>query len=188
MAMKRVSSTSRRNMLQLPQAAVLCYLLLPSLVCDNLRCYFSLLQLKDETVELVPTECPPEELCFKAHGRYGNQSSLTARGCMARKDCSQVHSARVKGNIYRITYSCCERPYCNSCPGVGEETLFVTVTLLTAAVMGVIMWLQTPESGASIRDQVQKMKWADPQHWAMQRIWCGEYALCDHTEANTRGC
>ncbi|XP_041794611.1 protein Bouncer-like [Chelmon rostratus] len=127
---------SRPNTLQLLRVAVLWfYLFLPSLLCDNLLCYFSPILEKEKTVELIVTECPPDELCFKADGRYGNHSALSARGCMAKKDCSQVHSIRLKGTIYSMSYSCCDRPYCNSCPGVTARSFYFTITLLTVGVM-----------------------------------------------------
>ncbi|XP_059191676.1 protein Bouncer-like isoform X2 [Centropristis striata] len=125
----------RSNMSQLLQVVVLwLYLLLPSLLCDNLRCYYSPILEKEKKFEFIVTECPPEELCFKADGRYGNHSALSARGCMAKRDCSQVHSLRLKGTVYTMSYSCCDKPYCNSCPGVTSTSLYITATLLTVAV------------------------------------------------------
>ncbi|KAM3609136.1 uncharacterized protein V6R79_010048 [Siganus canaliculatus] len=124
------------TMQQLLHAAVLwLYLLLPSLLCDNLRCYYSPILDKDDKFELIETECPPDELCFKADGRYGNHSALSARGCMAKKDCAQVHRLRLKGTDYTMTYDCCDQPYCNSCPGVAARCCSIIVSLLTAAVM-----------------------------------------------------
>ncbi|XP_039663662.1 protein Bouncer isoform X2 [Perca fluviatilis] len=124
------------NMLQLLHVAVLWfYLLLPSMLCDNLHCYYSYIQEKEGTVELIVTECPPDELCFKANGRYGNHSILSARGCMAEGDCSQVHSLTFKGTVYKMSYDCCDWPYCNSCPGVTPKSLYFTVTLVIVAAM-----------------------------------------------------
>ncbi len=128
--------TCRPNMLHFLRVAVLwLYFLLPSLLCDNLLCYFSPIMEKESTFELIVTECPPDELCFKADGRYGNYSALSARGCMAKKECSQVHSLRFKGTIYSMSYGCCDRPYCNFCPTVTAESLYITFTLLTVAVI-----------------------------------------------------
>ncbi|XP_056272163.1 protein Bouncer [Pseudoliparis swirei] len=125
----------RPNMLQLLHFAVLCFfLLLPSVLCDNLFCYYSPI-LEEKKFELIVTECPPDELCFKAEGLYGNYSALSARGCMAKTACSQEHSLRLKGTVYSMSYSCCESPYCNSCPGATAKSLYVTVTLMTVALM-----------------------------------------------------
>nr|XP_046249420.1 protein Bouncer isoform X2 [Scatophagus argus] len=127
---------SRPSMLQLLHVAVLWFcLLLPSLLCDNLLCYYSPILEKEKTFELIVTECPPDELCFKADGRYGNHSALSASGCMAERDCSQVHSIRLKGTMYAMSYSCCDWSYCNSCPGVAARSLYISVSLLTVAVM-----------------------------------------------------
>ncbi|XP_049929331.1 protein Bouncer-like isoform X1 [Epinephelus moara] len=126
----------RPNTLQLVHVAMLWfYLLLPSLLCDNLLCYYSPVLEKEKTSELIVTECPSDELCYKADGRYGNHSALSARGCMAKQDCSQVHSVRHKGTVYTMSYACCDTPHCNSCPGVAATSLYITVTLLTVAVM-----------------------------------------------------
>ncbi|XP_056243111.1 protein Bouncer-like [Seriola aureovittata] len=123
-------------MLQVLHVSVLWfYLLLPSLLCDNLLCYYSPILEKEETVQLIVTECPPSEHCFKADGRYGNHSALSARGCMAEKDCSQVHKIRLRGTVYIMSYACCDKPYCNSCLAVKANLLSITVTLVTVAVM-----------------------------------------------------
>ncbi|XP_027128866.1 protein Bouncer [Larimichthys crocea] len=126
----------RWNMLQLLHVSVLWfYLLLPSLLCDNLYCYFSPILENEFKFELIVTVCPPDELCFKADGRYGNHSALSARGCMPKKDCSQVHSLSLRGTVYTMSYGCCDQPYCNSCPGVTAKSLYITLTLVTVAVM-----------------------------------------------------
>lgn len=130
------SSPCRLVMLQLLRVALLwLYLLLPSLLCDNLLCYFSPLLEKEVSFEFIATECPPGELCFKANGRYGNHSVLSGRGCMARKACSQTHSIRYKGSVFIMSYSCCDWPYCNSCSGVAARTFCIAAALLTAALM-----------------------------------------------------
>uniref|UniRef100_A0A3P8W2A0 Uncharacterized protein n=1 Tax=Cynoglossus semilaevis TaxID=244447 RepID=A0A3P8W2A0_CYNSE len=66
---------------------------------------------KQKSFKPIVTECPPDELCFRADGRFGNHSALSARGCMAKKDCSQVHKLRFKGSVYTMSYACCEGPY-----------------------------------------------------------------------------
>lgn len=110
-------------------------LLLPSLLCDGLLCYFSPLLEKEVPFDFVVTECPPEELCFEAEGRYGNHSVLTGRGCMAREECGRSHSIRYKGSAFHMSYSCCEAAYCNSCPAAAAQTLCIAAALLTAALM-----------------------------------------------------
>uniref|UniRef100_A0A3B5AMA5 UPAR/Ly6 domain-containing protein n=1 Tax=Stegastes partitus TaxID=144197 RepID=A0A3B5AMA5_9TELE len=76
------------------------------------------------TFELVVTECPPNEHCFKAEGRYGNHSALSARGCMLEDDCSQKHNISIKGTVYTMSYACCDWPYCNSCLGITANPLY----------------------------------------------------------------
>ncbi|XP_034001808.1 protein Bouncer-like isoform X1 [Trematomus bernacchii] len=128
------------NMSQLLQAAALwIYLLLPSLLCANMRCYYSPILEKGDKFDLIVSECRPDEICFKADGRYGNYSALSARGCMAKKGCSRVHKIRIRGTFYTMSYGCCDSPYCNSCPGVFAKPLVITLTLLTVAVMAGIL-------------------------------------------------
>ncbi|XP_040894875.1 protein Bouncer-like [Toxotes jaculatrix] len=123
-------------MLQLLHVSVLwIYLHLPSLLCDNLLCYYSPILEKEKTFKFIVTECPPDEMCFKADGRYGNHSALSARGCMAEKDCSQMHELRLKGTVYIMSYACCDRPYCNACLVVTAKLFSITATLVTVAVM-----------------------------------------------------
>ncbi|XP_075993923.1 protein Bouncer [Genypterus blacodes] len=120
---------------QLGAASLWLYLLLPSLLCDNLLCFYSPILLEEEKSEFKPilTECPPEQQCFKADGRYGNYSALSARGCMAANNCSQVHDFHFKGTVYNMTYACCDKPYCNSCPGVTARFLCLVLTLISLA-------------------------------------------------------
>ncbi|XP_060891658.1 protein Bouncer isoform X1 [Labrus mixtus] len=126
----------RLNTLLLVRVAVLWfYLLLPSLLCDNMMCYYSPVLEKEKKFELIATVCPPDELCFKADGRYGNHSALSARGCMAKKDCGQVHKLRLKGTVFTMSYNCCNEAYCNSSPGMAATSLYITVTLMTLLVM-----------------------------------------------------
>uniref|UniRef100_A0A7N8WLN0 UPAR/Ly6 domain-containing protein n=1 Tax=Mastacembelus armatus TaxID=205130 RepID=A0A7N8WLN0_9TELE len=128
-------SPCRQNMLQLLHVAVLWFYLLPSLLCDNLPCYYSPILEKGKIYELVVTECPPDKLCFNADGRYGNHSALSARGCMAKKDCTQSQKIRVKGTVYTMSYACCDWPYCNSCTSITTKYLPIAVTLVTVTVM-----------------------------------------------------
>lgn len=134
--MRPLSLTCRPNMLQLLHVALLLvYLLLPSLLCDNLLCYYSPILQKEVKFELIVTECPPDELCFKADGRYGNHSALSARGCIPKKKCGLVNSLSLRGTVYTMTFGCCDSPYCNSCTGLNAKSLLIAVTLVTVAVM-----------------------------------------------------
>uniref|UniRef100_A0A7N6AWF4 UPAR/Ly6 domain-containing protein n=1 Tax=Anabas testudineus TaxID=64144 RepID=A0A7N6AWF4_ANATE len=126
---------SLQNMLQLLYVAVLWFHLFPSLLCGNLLCFYRPLMEKEKWFEFIVTECPPHELCFKADGRYGNYSALSARGCMAEKDCIRVHGSHFKGTVYTMSYTCCDWPYCNSCPGISATSLSISVTFMTAALM-----------------------------------------------------
>ena len=115
--------------------ALLCVSLLPSpLRCDNLRCFYSPLQRRGQEAksELVVTECPPRELCFKGVGRYGNHSALTLRGCMEKETCSRTRVIRVQGTEYLLGYTCCTWPYCNAAPRAAPAR---GLLLTTAAVL-----------------------------------------------------
>lgn len=128
--------STRSNVHQLLQAAGLwLYLLLPTLLCDNLLCYYSPILEREITFQLIVTECPPGELCFKADGHYGNHSALSARGCMAEGDCGQVHSLRLKGTVYAMSYACCDVNYCNSGPCVAARSGPLILTLVVVAIM-----------------------------------------------------
>lgn len=129
--------TRRSNVLQLLPVAVLCFHLLPRrTLCDNLPCYYSPILEKEKPFELIETVCPLDELCFKGDGRYGNHSVLTARGCMAEADCSQVLKLRIRGVAYNMTFHCCYWPYCNSSPKVSANHVYAyTVTFSMVAVM-----------------------------------------------------
>lgn len=122
-------------MLRLLHIAVLWFAVLPLLLCDNLHCFYSPITEKEKTSEFILTECPPDELCFKADGRYGNYSALSARGCIVAGNCSQVHSIRLKGTIYSMSYGCCDWSYCNSHPEVTAKLISIIVALLTVAMM-----------------------------------------------------
>ncbi|XP_030586913.1 protein Bouncer [Archocentrus centrarchus] len=127
--------TSLRILTALDTTALWLCFLLPSVLCDNLLCYYSPI-LEKEMSELIVTECPPNKVCFKSNGRYGNHSVLSARGCMAKKDCSQQQKIHFKGTTYTISYNCCDQPYCNSCLNVAAGPLYITLTLVAVGVMG----------------------------------------------------
>lgn len=129
-------SPCRQSMLRLLCVVVLWFYLLPSLLCDNLLCFYRPLMEKEKVFQFILTECPPKELCYVADGRYGNYSALSARGCMAAEDCSRVLSTRFKGTTYTVRYACCNWSYCNSCPGISATSFSITVTLVTVAVIG----------------------------------------------------
>lgn len=131
------------NMVQLLHTAVLCFHLLPSLLCDDLVCFYRPILEKDKVFETIMTECPPGELCFKAVGHYGNHSALSASGCVAEKDCRRAQSIRFKGAVYTMSYACCDWSYCNSCPGFTATSLSITLTLLTVALMAGCLWWRT---------------------------------------------
>ncbi|XP_029909795.1 protein Bouncer isoform X2 [Myripristis murdjan] len=120
-------------------AALWLSLLLPSLRCENLLCYYSPIQEREREespwFQLILSECPPDELCFKADGRYGNHSALSARGCMAESDCHQAHSLRLKGTVYTMSYACCEWHYCNSSPSATAKYFPLILSLATVALI-----------------------------------------------------
>lgn len=134
-------SSHRQKMLQLRHAVVLCFLFLPLLRCKNLLCYFSpVLDIKKElTFELIVTECPPKEVCFKGLGRYGNYTSLSARGCMLEERCSHRVNIRIKGTTHIMTYSCCDWQFCNSCSAL--KPFCVTVVLVAGVVLVSGLWV-----------------------------------------------
>ncbi|KAK7890902.1 hypothetical protein WMY93_022865 [Mugilogobius chulae] len=108
-------------------------LMLPSLLCENLRCFYSPYQTQEKqaTFKLVVTECPPKEVCYKAQGSFGTHNALTQRGCMLLEKCNHVAKVRLRGAIYNTSYSCCDWSYCNSSTGVTADfiTLFITAVL-----------------------------------------------------------
>ncbi|XP_038140580.1 protein Bouncer [Cyprinodon tularosa] len=104
-----------QNVLQLLPLAVLClHLLLPSSLCENLKCYFTPILEKEKKIELSVTECSPNEVCFHALGHFGNFTALSARGCLPEKNCGKANSIRFRGAAYAMTYECCDWSYCNS--------------------------------------------------------------------------
>nr|XP_057932074.1 protein Bouncer [Doryrhamphus excisus] len=123
-------------MTQLLQATVFFLYIMPPLLCGNLRCFFTPLLEKEHKYEPVATECPPDEVCFKADGRYGNYSALKAMGCMPKKVCSQTREMSYKGVFYTMSYACCSRPYCNTCVGLKAAAFSVTLTFVAVVMIG----------------------------------------------------
>lgn len=124
--------TCRSNVMQLLPTVVLCFHLLPrQTLCDNLRCYYSPILEKEIPFELIEVLCPPEELCFKGDGRYGNHSVLGARGCMMEADCSQVLKLRIRGVPYNMTFQCCYWAYCNSSSRLSANHLYAPMVTLS---------------------------------------------------------
>ncbi|XP_019712504.1 protein Bouncer [Hippocampus comes] len=109
--------------------------LVPYTLCGNLRCLYRPILEKEYEFQPIVTECPRGEVCYKAEGRYGNYSALSASGCMPRRVCGLQHDLSYQGVVYTMSYSCCDRPYCNACVGLFANTLVITVTLVTVAGM-----------------------------------------------------
>ncbi|XP_036003945.1 protein Bouncer [Fundulus heteroclitus] len=125
---------ARQNVLQLLHVAILCLqLLLPSLLGENLLCYFSPIQEKEKKSEVIVTECRPGEVCFKAMGRYGNFTALSAMGCVLEDSCRRQSNLRVRGTVYALTYICCDWSYCNS--GVTVKPFYFLVPLVALSTM-----------------------------------------------------
>ncbi|XP_061891623.1 protein Bouncer [Entelurus aequoreus] len=119
---------------QLLHAAVFFYLV-PCLLCGNLRCFYRPILEKEVKYGHVVTECRPDEVCFKAEGRFGNYSALSASGCMPRKNCRWNHELPYKGVVFTISYKCCNRLYCNACVGLKANTFSIALTLATIVVV-----------------------------------------------------
>uniref|UniRef100_A0A3Q3J4R0 UPAR/Ly6 domain-containing protein n=1 Tax=Monopterus albus TaxID=43700 RepID=A0A3Q3J4R0_MONAL len=132
-------------MIQLLHVVVLWFYLLPSLTCDNLVCFFSPIVEKEKMFQLTVTECSPDKLCFMADARYGNYSALSARGCMAKGDCSQVHSVHFKGTVYTMSYTCCDWPYCNSCLGITASSSLLFLLMVSIIICLLAYWLGAVE-------------------------------------------
>ncbi|KAM9807713.1 protein Bouncer [Neosynchiropus ocellatus] len=107
------------------------YLLAPSVRCKNLRCFFTPIAETHKKNDFVRTECPPDEVCFKAIGRYGKFEGLSGRGCLAAKDCGRADQFKYRGVEYTMTFDCCEWSYCNSCVGLTAGTFSIFLVLLT---------------------------------------------------------
>ncbi|XP_010900260.1 protein Bouncer [Esox lucius] len=112
-------------------------LLLPAILCnDNLLCYYSPVMYRNKTFDLILSECPPTELCMKAHGRYGNHSALSSRGCVERSDCGRAHALRIRGTVYTMTYACCDYNYCNAGCRVAVKSLPFAVAIMSLLLIG----------------------------------------------------
>ncbi|XP_077372012.1 protein Bouncer isoform X1 [Festucalex cinctus] len=105
--------TTRASMRQLLHVAVF-FFLVPSVLCGNLRCHFRPILGKGEIIDPLVTECPPDEVCYNAVGRYGTSIALTASGCMPKRDCGLERDHNFKGVFYKMSYTCCDRPLCNT--------------------------------------------------------------------------
>lgn len=117
---------------------VLC--LQPGVLCENLMCYFCPLTSFNKTCKHTLSECPPQQLCFTADGRFGWASLLFSKGCMTRSDCARPKTSVVRGNNVTFTYSCCSRNYCNSSGrGAGDPAL-LTVTAIAVSVFAAGLW------------------------------------------------
>ncbi|XP_051726744.1 protein Bouncer-like [Ctenopharyngodon idella] len=117
---------------------VLC--LQPGVLCENLMCYFCPLTSFNKTCKHTLSECPPQQLCFTADGRFGWASLLFSKGCMTRSDCARSKTSVVRGNNVTFTYSCCSRNYCNSSGrGAGDPAL-LTVTAIAVSVFAAGLW------------------------------------------------
>ncbi|XP_057693307.1 protein Bouncer [Corythoichthys intestinalis] len=121
-------------MWQLLHSTIFIFYLMPAVVCGNLRCLFRPILENEYRFEPIATECPPDEVCFKAEARYGNYSVLSASGCLPRIVCRKERHLSFKGVVYIMSYACCERPYCNTCVGL-VANVFITVTLVTVSMM-----------------------------------------------------
>lgn len=133
--------TRRSNVLQLLPIVVLCFHLLPRRAqCDNMHCYYSPILEKEVPFEMIAVQCPPDELCFKGDGRYGNHSVLTARGCMMEADCGQVLELRIRGVPYDMTFHCCYWAYCNSSSKLSANRVYAPMVafFIVAVMVGVL--------------------------------------------------
>lgn len=133
--------TCRSNIPRLLFILVLCFhLLTRQTLCDHLHCYYSPILEKEMPFEPIEVECPPDELCFKGDGRYGNHSVLSARGCMMEADCSQTLKLRIRGVAYNMTFHCCYWDYCNSSPKLSVNLYAPMVTFSIIAVTVGALW------------------------------------------------
>ncbi|KAF3855010.1 hypothetical protein F7725_023065 [Dissostichus mawsoni] len=124
------SAAAETNVEHVPAPAGCCSVdlpLLPSLLCANMRCYYSPILKKGRN------------LISSSQSAVLMRCALRQKGCMAKKGCSRVHKIRIRGTFYTMSYGCCDSPYCNSCPGVFANPIVITLTLLTVAVMAGIL-------------------------------------------------
>ncbi|XP_061138492.1 protein Bouncer [Syngnathus typhle] len=122
-------------MRQLLFVTVFFFYLMPSTLCSNLGCLYRPLMEKDIKFQPLATECPRNEVCYKAEGRYGTHIALSSSGCMTHKVCGQERDVSYRGVVYTLSYSCCNRAYCNACGGLFANTfvIIIIVTLVTVA-------------------------------------------------------
>nr|XP_023681726.1 sperm acrosome membrane-associated protein 4-like [Paramormyrops kingsleyae] len=117
-------------------AVLLCAcMLLPGLLCKNLRCLFCPLQAADKTCKPMYSECLPQEVCHKATGRYGSYGVLASRGCVPEKQCSTGSRVFYMGVGYNLSYSCCSLDFCNSSPAAPAPLLLLVLLPAAAALL-----------------------------------------------------
>ncbi|XP_037539644.1 protein Bouncer-like [Nematolebias whitei] len=120
------------------QVFTLVLLLLPLLHCKNLLCFFMpVLEIqKEKNIEYTVTECLPKEVCFIGLGRYGNHTALSSRGCVPKERCSGQVNVRLKGTVHKMTYSCCDWQFCNSCSALRPSCIALTLLVIAVMVCG----------------------------------------------------
>ncbi|XP_077424605.1 protein Bouncer-like isoform X2 [Vanacampus margaritifer] len=109
-----MTARHRASTRQLLYVAAFFFFLVPSVLCGNLRCHFRPVLGKDEIIPPLETGCLPDEVCYKAVGRYGTSIVLTASGCMPKTDCGLERDHSFKGVFYKMSYTCCNGPFCNA--------------------------------------------------------------------------
>lgn len=103
----------------------------------NLRCYY-LPYTTNETEDIfkvVVTECPPEEVCYSAKGRYGMIDGLIHKGCMRLEKCDSEKMITVKGVVYNTSYSCCDWSHCNTGTCVAANLVMTLVIFGSLFIM-----------------------------------------------------
>ncbi|XP_052008191.1 tetraspanin-33-like [Xyrauchen texanus] len=99
------------------------------------KCYYCPLTAFNKTCKHVLSECPAQELCFTADGRFGRASVLFTKGCMTKSNCIRSNSSVIRGNNITFTYSCCDQDYCNSNQRCAYNHILLTVTAITGLQM-----------------------------------------------------
>ncbi|XP_056308478.1 protein Bouncer [Danio aesculapii] len=116
---------------------VLLFLLLvcvPVVFPQGLRCLFCPVTALNGSCVPVVTECPVQELCYTADGRFGRSSVLFRKGCMLRTDCSRSRHEIIRGNNISFSFSCCGGHYCNSQPRAEPGGRLLLLLLAAAAL------------------------------------------------------
>ncbi|XP_043089540.1 protein Bouncer-like [Puntigrus tetrazona] len=85
-----------------------------SVLTEKLFCYYCPQTSFNRSCRPVLSECGPQEVCFTADGRFGRSPVLFSKGCMSLTDCKRSSSQMIRGNNISFSFSCCDRPYCNS--------------------------------------------------------------------------